>query len=97
MDSSQETGLVDSQESNISVLNESQISSDESSSESEAEMDEEMTWGTDFTNINVTDFDDRFCGPSQDLGRNAGPLEYFSLFYDADFVSLIVTETNRYL
>ena len=92
---SQESGLIGSQESDISVINESQLSSNDESSSSESEGDMDEIWGTDFTDVNITEFDDQFSGPSQDLGPNKGPLDYFSLFYDADFVSLIVTETNR--
>ena len=101
MQSSQEsveTRLVDSQESDISVAAASQSSNDvDTSSETSSDDAGDMEWKTDvkLDGISVHDFDDTGCGPTHNLGLDAGPLDYFALFYDTDFVAMIVTETNR--
>ena len=101
MQSSQEsveTRLVDSQESDTSVAAASESGDDvETSSKSSSDDDVDMDWKTNVNldGITIHNFDDAGCGPTHDLGLDAGPLDYFSLFYDYDFVSMIVTETNR--
>ena len=88
--------MENSQESDISVglLSQSTLDSQNASQDDDA-MPDDPIWGTDFTGLTSVAFDDSASGPNHPLGLTAGPLDFFSLFWDADIVSLIVTETNR--
>ena len=55
------------------------------------------SWIKDISNINVREFDGTNVGSMHNLPDDASPLDYFKLFWDDEIMSLIVTETNRYV
>ena len=92
--------MESSQESDISLLSlrstqSSGLASQNGSQNGEQENVVDDGWGTNIHDISIGDFQARNVGPQHDLGHDNGPLDFFSLFWDPDIISIMVTETNR--
>lgn len=81
-------------ESDISYESFELDSSDFDSAESD-DNDDSGDWSNTHENVQFNDFDASLSEPRHNLDRNASVLDFFSLFWGIELLTLIVAETNR--
>ena len=86
--------MESSQESDISVATHMPSQGVAESQES-LDLPANDGWRIGVTDLDAHVFNDQGTGPNHNLPRNASPLAFFSLFWDADITATIITESNR--